>query len=78
MPMTPRALAIGGMLLVDDGSVPNNPRLPLIVYPVRFKPAARPPRSVWRCSRATVGAAPGATVSMCTITTTALRTNCSG
>ncbi len=78
MPTTPRALAVEEALFVDDGSVPNNPRLPLIVYPVRFKPAARPPRSVWRCSRAAVGAAPGATVSMCTITTTALRTNWSG
>jgi uncharacterized protein YjlB len=32
MPTIPRALTIEEELFVDDGSVPNNPRLPLIVY----------------------------------------------
>jgi uncharacterized protein YjlB len=32
MPATPRAPAIEEEFFVDDGSVPNNPRLPLIVY----------------------------------------------
>jgi uncharacterized protein YjlB len=32
MSTTPRALTIEEALFVDDGSAPNNPRLPLIVY----------------------------------------------
>lgn len=32
MPATPGALMIESCLFVDDGHVPNNPRLPLIVY----------------------------------------------
>jgi uncharacterized protein YjlB len=32
MQTTPRALTIEEELFVDDGSVPNNPWLPLIVY----------------------------------------------
>jgi uncharacterized protein YjlB len=40
MQTTPRTLAIEEELFVDDGSVPNNPRLPLIVYRSAFQTGA--------------------------------------
>jgi len=41
MQTTPRAVTIEEELFVDDGSVPNNPWLPLIVLPRRTPDRSR-------------------------------------
>ena len=43
----------------DDGRIPNNPTLPLLVYPQALEIPSRTPRAARNCSRRTVGEARG-------------------
>jgi len=77
MTATPGAPTIEDYLFAGDGVVPNNPRLPLIVYRGALETTAMPRQGVWRCSIEMVGPEPGRTGSMRIITITAARTRCS-
>ena len=57
----------------DDGVVPNNSRLPLVVYRGVSRAASARLRPVRRCSPAMAGAAVGAAAFIPTTTTTAPR-----
>jgi hypothetical protein len=54
----------------DDGLIPNHPKWPLVIYKsaVRLPDSLDPPRFLKNCSKAAVGATPGATVSTTTFT----------
>lgn len=52
----------------DDGRIPNNPELPLLVYPGLSESQTYLPRAARSYSRRTVGAAPGSVASSLTTT----------
>ena len=77
MAATPGTPTIEDYLFAGDGVVPNNPRLPLIVYRGALETGGDAAATVWRRLIAMVGPAPGRTGSMRIITITAARTRCS-
>jgi hypothetical protein len=62
--------------LEDDGHIPKNPELPLLIYLGSLGGADLPPCAARNFSRRTVGAAPGTTAASPTTTTTLRLTRC--
>jgi hypothetical protein len=77
MAATPGAPRIEYYLFADNGNVPNNPRLPLIVYRGALETGGDAAASCMALFDRMVGPAPGRTGSIRIITTTAARMRCS-